>query len=84
MGGKFPVHIHPNFLPYSGISDPFPISRLLCIYATIGNILRNSNRRKETKRSIKSVMFIDGSRVTKNRRGLRETILRDYLIFHSS
>jgi hypothetical protein len=30
MGWKFPVHIHPNFLPKSGISDPFPISRSLC------------------------------------------------------
>jgi hypothetical protein len=31
MGGKFPSHIHPNFPPKSGISDPFPISRSLCI-----------------------------------------------------
>jgi hypothetical protein len=29
MGGKFPSHIHPNFPPKSGISDPFPISRSL-------------------------------------------------------
>jgi hypothetical protein len=30
MGGKFPSHIHPDFPPKSGISDPFPISRSLC------------------------------------------------------
>jgi hypothetical protein len=55
MDGKFPSHIHPNFPPKSGISDPFPISRSLCgTVVYIENILYvatiNFNEEKQNKK----------------------------------